>query len=86
MTNGTLIVWHDTLGGEANVVECLSYEGREDEVNIPPLGAGDFAVIEDSDQKTNWMAQVLEPQRNLPLVGLSRDNPSQVSVFERILI
>lgn len=85
MSNHQFIVWHDTLGGEANMVECLSYEGKESVVNHPPLGAGDFVVIEDSDQKTEWMAQVVEPQRNLPLQGLSRDSPSEVAVFERIL-
>ena len=86
MTDNKLIVWHDTLGSEANVIECLSYEGKEDKINSPPLGAGDFALIEDSDQKTWWMAQVLEPQRNLPLLGLSRESPSEVSIFERILL
>lgn len=85
MTNGKLIVWHDTLGSEAGVIECLSYEGKENEVSTPPLGAGDFALIEDSDQRTRWMAQVIEPQRNLPLLGLSRESPSEVSIFERIL-
>lgn len=86
MTEGKLIIWHDGLGGEANVVECLSYEGREDGVNIPPLGSGDFAIVEDSDQQAKWMAQVIEPQRNLPLLGLSRESPSEVSIFERILL
>jgi energy-coupling factor transporter ATP-binding protein EcfA2 len=85
MTDGKLIVWHDTLGSDAGVIECLSYEGKEGEVNNPPLGAGDFALIEDLDQSTHWMAMVIEPQRNLPLLGLSRESPSEVSIFERIL-
>lgn len=48
------IVWHDKLGSEANLVECLSYEGKGNLVNHPPLGAGDFVVIEDSDQNMKW--------------------------------
>ncbi len=85
MSNHQFIVWHDTLNGEANMAECLSYEGKESVVNHPPLGAGDFVEIEDGDQNTQWMAQVVEPQRNLPLQGLSRESPSGVAVFERIL-
>jgi hypothetical protein len=85
MSNHQFIVWHDKLGGEANLVECLSYEGKGNVVNRPPLGSGDFVVIEDSDQNMKWMAQVVEPQRNLPLQGLSRESPSGVAVFERIL-
>jgi hypothetical protein len=82
------------LGGNANGIECLSYETSERSgslddgkrnVNIPPLAAGNFVLIEDSDQNLQWMAQVIEPQRNLPLQGLSRESPSAVAVFERIL-
>lgn len=97
MNKHTFIVWHDSLGGEPNTVECLSYESirgmdessastsNASNVNRPALAAGDFVVIEDSDQGTKWMGQVLEPQRNLPLQGLSRESPSAVAVFERIL-
>lgn len=86
MKNHQFIIWHDTFSSHASKVECLSYEGREGMPNHPPLSAGDFVVIEDSDQNNKkWMAQVQEPQRNLPLQGLSRDSPSGVAVFERIL-
>ncbi|OQW91223.1 MAG: hypothetical protein BWK78_05210 [Thiotrichaceae bacterium IS1] len=85
MSNHQFIIWHDTFGSHASKVECLSYEGREGMPNHPPLSAGDFVVIEDSDQNKKWMAQVEEPQRNLPLQGLSRESPSGVTVFERIL-
>ncbi|GEM_PF-2018676 len=85
MKNHQFIIWHDTFSSYASKVECLSYEGREDMPNHPPLSAGDFVVVEDSDQQKKWMAQVEEPQRNLPLQGLSRESPSGVAVFERIL-
>lgn len=86
MKNHQFIIWHDTFSSHASKVECLSYEGREGMPNHPPLSVGDFVVIEDSDQDNKkWMAQVIEPQRNLPLQGLSRDSPSGVAVFERIL-
>ncbi len=86
MKNHQFIIWHDTFSSHTNQVECLSYEGRENMPNHPPLSVGDFVVIEDSDQDNKkWMAQVVEPQRNLPLQGLSRDSPSGVAVFERIL-
>lgn len=86
MKNHQFIIWHDTFSSHASKVECLSYEGREGMPNHPPLSAGDFVVIEDSDQNDKkWMAQVEEPQRNLPLQGLSRESPSGVAVFERIL-
>jgi hypothetical protein len=105
MNNDTFIVWHDSLSGEPNIVECLSYESiqksnaiddltdspeklgknNRQDTNRPPLAAGDFVLVKDSDQNTTWMAQVVEPQRNLPLQGLSRESPSAVAVFERIL-
>jgi len=96
MSDYSFIVWHDALNGEPNLVECLSYEtakanpgdaGNAEKrvISVPPLAAGDFVIIVDSDQSLNWMAQVVNPQRNLPLQGLSRESPSAVAVFERIL-
>jgi hypothetical protein len=81
----SLIVWHDTLSGAANEVECLSYETKHDTAAPPPLAAADFVVIEDDEQGSKWMGQVVEPQRNVPLQGLSRDSPSEVAVLERVL-
>jgi hypothetical protein len=77
MKNHQFIIWHDTFSSHASKVECLSYEGREGMPNHPPLSAGDFVVVEDSDQQKKWMAQVEEPQRNLR--ALHEGPPSSIN-------
>jgi hypothetical protein len=92
------IIWADRLGSDAYQVEALSYErehGAETlpllaqasdlEARRPPIAASDFVVIQDKVQKRSWFGQVVEPQRNLPLLGLSRDNPSQVTALKKVL-
>ena len=92
------IIWADRLGSDAYQVEALSYErelGAETlpllaqesdlEAKRPPIAASDFVVIQDKVQERSWFGQVVEPQRNLPLLGLSRDNPSQVTALKKVL-
>ncbi len=79
------IVWADTLGSDPYEVEGLSYEGDPEHVSSPPVQAGDFVIIDDEYQKEQWFGQVVEPQLNLPLMGLSRDNPSNIAAMERVL-
>ena len=79
------VVWADTENSDAYEVEGLSYEGNPDKIVSPPIAAGDFVVIDDEKQLLKWFGQVIEPQRNLPLQGLRRDNPSNIAAMERIL-
>lgn len=80
------VIWADLLGSDAYHVEALSYDSSSEVVQPPPVEAGDFVVIEDIDQlELRWFGQVVEPQRNLPLQGLTRDNPSNVAAMERVL-
>jgi hypothetical protein len=80
---GTFVVWADQIGSDATSIEVLSYEG--DPVTAPAIEAGAFVVIEDKHQKAKWFGQVIEPQRNLALQGLTRDNPSNIAAMERVL-
>lgn len=79
------VVWADLIGSDAYHIEALSYDEGSDGIEQPPIAAGDFVLINDSDQSQLWFGQVVEPQRNLPLQGLSRDNPSNVAAMERVL-
>jgi DNA helicase HerA-like ATPase len=93
MTN-QFIVWADSLSSDAYQIEALSYERdtaplpsqpSDFEAKRPPIAAGDFVIIQDKSQGLSWFGQVVEPQRNLPLLGLSRDNPSQVTALRKVL-
>jgi len=79
------VVWADNQSGDAYNIEALSYEGEANSIKSPPISAGDFIIVDDKDQNSSWFGQVIEPQRNLALQGLSRDNPSNIAAMERVL-
>lgn len=80
------IIWLDTVGSDPMSVEALAYESDETEkTEPPPVGVGDFVIICDEIQKLEWFGQILSPQLNLPLLGVSRDNPSNLAALERVL-
>lgn len=90
------IIWSDIVSSQAFEVEALSFDTtkrvadsvyhKEDlETQEPPVAAADFVMIEDEQQQRMWFGQVIEPQRNLSKLGLSRDNPSQMSMLQRVL-
>jgi hypothetical protein len=81
------IVWLDDLGSEPTNVEILAFEdqGENQPTMPPPIGQGDFVVVYDSIQKQSWFGQVLTPQLNLPLLGVNRESPSNLTAMERVL-
>ncbi len=81
------IVWLDDLGSEPINVEILSFEdkGEGQPTEPPPIGQGDFVVVYDSIQNQSWFGQVLTPQLNLPLLGVNRESPSNLTALERVL-
>ena len=94
--NYQFIVWSDIVSSQAFEVEALSFDTKRrvsDSVfhsedlatEEPPIAAADFVMIEDAQQQRMWFAQAIEPQRNLSKLGLSRDNPSQMSMLHRVL-
>ena len=94
--NSQFIVWSDMISSQAFEVEALSFDtkqrvsesvftGEDLITEQAPIAAADFVVIEDEQQQKIWFAQAIEPQRNLSKLGLSRDNPSQMSMLQRVL-
>jgi hypothetical protein len=81
----TFVVWADNIGGLASEVEALSFEGNPKKLAPPPSLSGEFVVIHDKLQQVEWLGQIVEPQRNVPLQGLTRDNPSNIAAMERVL-
>jgi hypothetical protein len=81
------IVWLDDLGSEPTNIEVLAFEdqGENQPTEPPPIGQGDFVVVYDSIQNERWFGQVLTPQLNLPLLGVNRESPSNLTALERVL-
>lgn len=69
MSDAKFIIWHDTLGSEANTVECLSYEGKESAVSTPLLA---LVIL------SSFMTRSKKPTGWLKLVSLSGTYPSKV--------
>lgn len=81
----TFVVWADNIGGLSSEVEALSFEGKPKALAPPPSLSGEFVVVNDKLQNADWLGQIVEPQRNVPLQGLTRDNPSNIAAMERVL-
>ena len=81
----TFVVWADNIGGPSAEVEALSFEGKPKSLTPPPSLSGEFVVVHDNLQDADWLGQIVEPQRNIPLQGLTRDNPSNIAAMERVL-
>lgn len=81
----TFVVWADNIGSQASEIEALSFEGKAKALTPPPSLSGEFVIVHDDLQKADWLGQVVEPQRNVPLQGLTRDNPSNIAAMQRVL-
>ncbi|MCC6190554.1 MAG: ATP-binding protein [Anaerolineales bacterium] len=92
------VIWPDELSSDPTRVEALAYEDMirviaagdgtpaPEPTPLPPaLRTGQFVMIDDAIQDEQWFAQVVAPQRNLPLLGTSREHPATMTALMRIL-
>ncbi|MCC7362085.1 MAG: ATP-binding protein [Anaerolineales bacterium] len=92
------VIWPDELSSDPARVEALAYEDVDRVIALsrgepaldsspqpPSLRTGQFVIVDDTVQNEQWFAQVVAPQRNLPLLGTSREHPATMTALMRIL-
>jgi hypothetical protein len=79
-----LVTWSDSYGANPAYVELLGFPNSS---NYQRIEALDFVIIEDvwDNPKYQYFARIEEANLNLPLMGLSRENPTRIVTQERYL-
>lgn len=79
-----LVTWSDSYGANPAYVELLGFPSSP---NYRRIEALDFVIIQDvwDDPQYLYFARIEEANLNLPLMGLSRENPTRIVTQERYL-
>lgn len=79
-----LVTWSDSYGANPAYVELLGFPNSS---NYQRIEALDFVIIDDvwDNPQYQYFARIEEANLNLPLMGLSRENPTRIVTQERYL-